>query len=126
MLMGEVERAAHETGVKIPVVPSSITAEPFYSRLGFKAVRDRLRRRRTHHYHGAFLSLAVDREPPLLMCPIDGWSAEARFRPRLMSLTSLRDQLLKIGAKVISHGRYVTFQVGRGCGIRGSCSKISL
>jgi hypothetical protein len=48
------------------------------------------------------------------MFPIDGWSAEARFRPRLMSLTSLRDKLLKIGAKVISHGRYLTFQVGRG------------
>ena len=27
------------------------------------------------------------------------------------SLTSLRDKLIKIGAKVVSHGRYVTFQV---------------
>jgi hypothetical protein len=26
------------------------------------------------------------------------------------SLTSLREKLIKIGAKVISHGRYVTFQ----------------
>src|SRR5689334_604786 len=28
------------------------------------------------------------------------------------SLTSLRDTLIKIGAKVVSHGRYVTFQMG--------------
>jgi hypothetical protein len=27
------------------------------------------------------------------------------------SLTSLREKLIKIGAKVISHGRYVTFQL---------------
>ena len=27
------------------------------------------------------------------------------------SLTSLRDTLIKIGAKVVSHGRYVTFQM---------------
>jgi hypothetical protein len=27
------------------------------------------------------------------------------------SLTSLRDKLIKIGAKVVSHGRYVTFQM---------------
>ena len=27
------------------------------------------------------------------------------------SLTSLREQLIKIGAKVVSHGRYVTFQM---------------
>ena len=26
-------------------------------------------------------------------------------------LTSLRDKLIKIGAKVVSHGRYVTFQM---------------
>ena len=30
------------------------------------------------------------------------------------SLTSLREKLIKIGAKVVSHGRYVTFQLGRG------------
>jgi hypothetical protein len=28
------------------------------------------------------------------------------------SLTSLREKLIKIGAKVVSHGRYVTFQQG--------------
>jgi len=27
------------------------------------------------------------------------------------SLTSLRDKLIKIGARVISHGRYFTFQI---------------
>ena len=27
------------------------------------------------------------------------------------SLTTLRDKLIKIGAKVIRHGRYVTFQL---------------
>ena len=27
------------------------------------------------------------------------------------SLTSLRENLIKIGAKVVSHGRYVTFQM---------------
>jgi len=32
------------------------------------------------------------------------------------SLTSLREKLIKIGAKVVSHGRYVTFQMGRGRG----------
>jgi hypothetical protein len=26
-------------------------------------------------------------------------------------LTSLREKLIKIGAKVVSHGRYVTFQM---------------
>jgi hypothetical protein len=27
------------------------------------------------------------------------------------SLTSLREKLIKMGAKVISHGRYITFQM---------------
>jgi hypothetical protein len=27
------------------------------------------------------------------------------------SLTSLREKMIKIGAKVVSHGRYVTFQM---------------
>jgi len=29
----------------------------------------------------------------------------------LWSLTSLREKLIKIGAKVVSHGRYITFQL---------------
>ena len=40
------------------------------------------------------------------------------------SQTSLREKLLKIGASVISHGRYVTFQMARSrCHYR--CSKKS-
>ncbi len=29
----------------------------------------------------------------------------------MWSLTTLREKLIKIGAKVVSHGRYVTFQL---------------
>ncbi|MER9296401.1 GNAT family N-acetyltransferase [Mesorhizobium sp. M0621] len=39
-LMAEVEEAAHAGGVTVLTVPSSVTAEPFYAGLGFKAVRD--------------------------------------------------------------------------------------
>jgi N-acetylglutamate synthase-like GNAT family acetyltransferase len=39
-LMAEVERAARETGIEVLAVPSSVTAERFYSKLGFTAVRD--------------------------------------------------------------------------------------
>jgi hypothetical protein len=34
-----------------------------------------------------------------------------RSRSRGWSLTSLKDKLIKIGAKVVSHGRYVIFQM---------------
>jgi hypothetical protein len=40
------------------------------------------------------------------------------------SLTSLRKKLIKIGAKVVSHGRYVTFQMAE-VRCRGRCSKRS-
>ncbi len=30
------------------------------------------------------------------------------------SLTTLREKLVKIGAKVVSHGRYITFQLAEG------------
>ena len=40
------------------------------------------------------------------------------------SLTSLREKLVKIGAKVVSHGRYVTFHMRR-WRCRGSCSPTS-
>jgi hypothetical protein len=36
-----------------------------------------------------------------------------------LSLTSLREKLIKIGAKVISHGRYVTFQIAEVRGVAG-------
>ena len=39
-LMAHVEQAALGNGVTVLVVPSSVTAEPFYARLGFHAVRD--------------------------------------------------------------------------------------
>ena len=56
-------------------------------------------------------------------CRTSNWSvgASGRYWPRLVksvsdevehwSLTALRKMLVKIGAKVVSHGRYVTFQV---------------
>jgi GNAT superfamily N-acetyltransferase len=39
-LIAEVERAALEAGIAALTVPSSVTAEQFYAKLGFKAVRD--------------------------------------------------------------------------------------
>lgn len=39
-LMAQVERAAREAGILVLKVPSSVTAELFYSKLGFTAVRD--------------------------------------------------------------------------------------
>jgi GNAT superfamily N-acetyltransferase len=40
LLMAEVEHTARERNIPLLTVPSSVTAEPFYARLGFKAVRD--------------------------------------------------------------------------------------
>jgi hypothetical protein len=40
------------------------------------------------------------------------------------SLTSLREKLIKIGAKVVSHGRYVTFQMAE-VAVRGRCLRKS-
>ncbi|MEK9280148.1 MULTISPECIES: GNAT family N-acetyltransferase [unclassified Bradyrhizobium] len=40
LLMAEIERTARERNISSLTVPSSVTAEPFYARLGFKAVRD--------------------------------------------------------------------------------------
>src|SRR5262249_47724218 len=39
-LMAEIERTAHEKNIPVLTVPSSVTAEAFYARLGFRAVRD--------------------------------------------------------------------------------------
>src|SRR5262249_29384412 len=41
----------------------------------------------------------------------DRLSAHAPSRTKDWSLTSLKDKLIKIGAKVVSHGRYVIFQM---------------
>ena len=40
------------------------------------------------------------------------------------SLTVLREKLVKIGAKVVSHGRYVTFQLAEVAVPRGLFEKI--
>lgn len=55
-LMGEVELAARDTGVKMLMVPSSVTAEAFYSKLGFKAVHD--------SYHGEERTIIMERALP--------------------------------------------------------------
>ena len=53
LLMGEVVRAAFESRVKVLEVPSTVTAEPFYAKLGFKAVRD--------NYHGKERTIIMER-----------------------------------------------------------------
>ena len=40
LLMAEIERTARERNISRLAVPSSITAETFYKRLGYRAVRD--------------------------------------------------------------------------------------
>jgi len=52
-LMAEVERAAVERDVAVLTVPSSVTAEPFYAKLGFKSVRD--------SYHGEERTIVMER-----------------------------------------------------------------
>ena len=52
-LVVEVERAAQEAGITALVVPSSVTAEPFYAKLEFKAVRD--------SYHGDERTILMER-----------------------------------------------------------------
>ena len=42
----------------------------------------------------------------------------------LWSLTSLREKLIKIGAKVVSHGRYVTFHMWTAPSSQGVCSAL--
>ena len=53
LLMDRVERAAREAGLQTVNVPSSVTAEPFYAQLGFKAVRD--------SYHGEERTIIMER-----------------------------------------------------------------
>ncbi|MCV9937704.1 GNAT family N-acetyltransferase [Boseaceae bacterium BT-24-1] len=53
LLMAQVEQAATEGGVEILAVPSSVTAEPFYTKLGFRAVRD--------SYHGEERTIVMER-----------------------------------------------------------------
>lgn len=53
MLMAEIERTARVRNIASLTVPSSITAESFYARLGFKAVRD--------SYHGDERTIIMER-----------------------------------------------------------------
>jgi predicted N-acetyltransferase YhbS len=41
-LMGQIEKAALERGVEALLVPSSLTAESFYARLGYRLLREQL------------------------------------------------------------------------------------
>jgi GNAT superfamily N-acetyltransferase len=52
-LMAEIEHAAVEGGVAVLAVPSSVTAEPFYAKLGFTPVRD--------SYHGEERTIVMER-----------------------------------------------------------------
>lgn len=53
LLMIEIELRAREAGVTVLNVPSSLTAEPFYSALGFHTVRD--------VYHGNERTLVMEK-----------------------------------------------------------------
>jgi hypothetical protein len=57
--MAEIERTARARNVASLTVPSSVTAETFYARLGFKAVHD--------SYHGDERTIIMER---LLKDPI--------------------------------------------------------
>jgi GNAT superfamily N-acetyltransferase len=58
-LMTKVERAAVDRDVAVLAVPSSVTAEPFYAKLGFTRVRD--------SFHGEERTIFMER--PLLRFP---------------------------------------------------------
>jgi ribosomal protein S18 acetylase RimI-like enzyme len=53
LLMIEIELRAREAGVTVLSVPSSLTAEPFYTKLGFHTVRD--------VYHGHERTLVMEK-----------------------------------------------------------------
>ena len=52
-LMVDIEQRAREAGVTVLSVPSSLTAEPFYTKLGFQTVRD--------VYHGNERTLVMEK-----------------------------------------------------------------
>lgn len=52
-LMSAVEGIAVERGIAVLAVPSSVTAEPFYVKLGFTSVRD--------SYHGEERTIVMER-----------------------------------------------------------------
>ena len=51
--MAEIERTARERNIARLAVPSTVTAETFYARLGFKPVRD--------SYHGDERTIIMER-----------------------------------------------------------------
>ena len=53
LLMAAIERTARERNIFALTVPSSVTAETFYAKLGFKAVRD--------SYHGDERTIIMER-----------------------------------------------------------------
>ena len=53
LLMAEIERTARDRDISALTVPSSITAEAFYAKLGFNAVRD--------SYHGDERMIIMER-----------------------------------------------------------------
>ncbi|MET4388416.1 GNAT superfamily N-acetyltransferase [Bradyrhizobium sp. F1.4.3] len=53
LLMAEIERTARERKIAALTVPSSVTAEAFYVKLGFNAVRD--------SYHGHERTIIMER-----------------------------------------------------------------
>ena len=59
--------------------------------------------------HAVFVANRVGADPKLL--GDYAHRAETRREPEPWSLTSLREKLIKVGAKVVSHGRDVTFQM---------------
>jgi GNAT superfamily N-acetyltransferase len=54
LLMAETDRAARRAGLVVLTVPSSVTAEGFYSKLGFRAVR--------HSYYGEERTIIMERD----------------------------------------------------------------
>jgi GNAT superfamily N-acetyltransferase len=58
LLMAELERTALQRSIPRLAVPSSVTAEAFYLRLGFRAVRD--------SYHGDERLIIMERSLDLL------------------------------------------------------------
>lgn len=61
LLMAAIEHIARARNIPALTVPSSVTAETFYARLGFKAVRD--------SYHGDERTIIMER---LLHAPLQG------------------------------------------------------
>ncbi len=55
-LMAHIERVAIDRGVSVLSVPSSVTAERFYAKLGFGVVRD--------SYHGEERTIVMERRLP--------------------------------------------------------------